>query len=103
MSKTKVLSFLTTSLVLGVSALITQPAVAGERWDKIKEFQQQKVQPFLDKHKIQVRGTYSPPRLPVGISCDTSGNTSVSFNPGVNTIAGRVGFTASRQLTKKCY
>jgi hypothetical protein len=52
-SKTKVFYLITASL-FGFDALMIQPVVAGERWQKVKEFQQQKIQPFLDKHRIQM-------------------------------------------------
>jgi hypothetical protein len=99
-NKKLVFSLLTGSLIL--SAIEIQPVSANPRWEKMQRFQQEKVQPFLDKHRIKLRGTYTPPKSPVSIGCDTQGNASVFVNPGVSTPLGRFGVNASYQLNKKC-
>jgi hypothetical protein len=99
-SKNQAFSLLTISLIY--STIDIQPVSANTRWQKLKQFQQQKVQPFLDKHRIKIRVTYSPPKFPVSIGCDTQGNTSVFVNQGVNTPVGRFGVNASHQLNQKC-
>jgi hypothetical protein len=99
-SKKQAFSLLTISLI--VSAIEIQPVSANTRWQKFKQFQQQKVQPFLDKHQIKFNATYTPPRLPVSIRCDTHGNTTVSINPSLPTPLGRFGIGATRQIQRKC-
>jgi hypothetical protein len=103
MSQNKIFSVLVISVLLTIHPDAVLSAKSETIRQKVEKFNRQKIQPLLDRHQIKVKFTYSPPKVPVSLSCDRSGQNSISFTPRFTTPLGDFGMAASRQLHRlKC-
>lgn len=81
-----------------VSTPFQSPATAQPK--KTWSERAQSVRDFFTDGKTSIRGTYSPPKLPVSGSCAADGTVYGSFNPKLSFPVGNFGLSISRPITQ---
>jgi hypothetical protein len=90
---------------LASAALISTPfqSPATAQPKKTWSERAQSVRNFFTDGKTSIRATYTPPKLPVSVSCTSDGTVYGSFNPKISSPLGSAGVSISRPITKvKC-